>query len=57
VLLVEPRQSRHVPGRPKSEVLDCQSLQRLHSYGLLSGSFRPAEQTRPPRAYRPFAFG
>ena len=42
VLLVEPRQSRHAPGRPKSDVLDCQWLQRLHSYGLLSGSFRPA---------------
>ena len=34
VLLVEPRQSRHVPGRPKSDVLDCQWLRRLHSYGL-----------------------
>jgi hypothetical protein len=25
-------------------VLDCQWLQRLHSYGLLSASFRPTEQ-------------
>jgi ABC-type antimicrobial peptide transport system permease subunit len=27
--LVNPRQSRHVPGRPKSDVHDCQWLQRL----------------------------
>jgi transposase len=51
VLLVEPRQSRHVPGRPKSDVLDCQWLQRLHSYGLLSGSFRPSEQIIVLRSY------
>jgi len=51
VLLVEPRQSRHAPGRPKSDVLDCQWLQRLHSYGLLSGLFRPAEQIVVLRSY------
>jgi hypothetical protein len=44
VFLVDPRQSRHAPGRPKSNVLDCQWLQRLHSYGLLTASFRPADQ-------------
>ena len=44
VYLVDPRQSRHAPGRPKSDVLDCQWLQRLHSYGLLSASFRPTDQ-------------
>jgi transposase len=51
VLLVEPRQSRHAPGRPKSDVLDCQWLQRLHSYGLLTGSFRPADQVVVLRSY------
>ena len=51
VCLVEPRQSRHAPGRPKSDVLDCQWLQRLHSYGLLSASFRPAEQVVVLRSY------
>src|SRR5262245_11665256 len=51
VFLVEPRQSRHVPGRPKSDVLDCQWLQRLHSYGLLSASYRPAEQVVVLRSY------
>ena len=51
VLLVDPRQSRHAPGRPKTDVLDCQWLQRLHSYGLLTGSFRPAEQIVVLRSY------
>ena len=51
VYLVDPRQSRHAPGRPKSDVLDCQWLQRLHSYGLLSASFRPSEQVVVLRAY------
>jgi len=51
VFLVEPRQSRHAPGRPKSDVLDCQWLQRLHSYGLLSASFRPAREVIVLRAY------
>jgi transposase len=51
VFLVDPRQSRHAPGRPKSDVLDCQWLQRLHSYGLLTASFRPAEPVVVLRAY------
>jgi len=42
VLLVNARHVRHVPGR-KSDCKDCQWLQKLHSYGLLNGSFRPAE--------------
>jgi transposase len=51
VFLVNPRQSRHVPGRPKSDVHDCQWLQRLHSYGLLTASFRPADQVVVLRSY------
>ena len=42
VFLVNARHVRHVPGR-KSDCLDCQWLQRLHSYGLLNGSFRPSD--------------
>lgn len=42
VLLVNARHVRHVPGR-KSDCKDCQWLQRLHSYGLLNGSFRPSD--------------
>ena len=44
VILVDPRQTKHAPGRPKSDVLDCQWIQRLHSYGLLTASFRPADE-------------
>jgi transposase len=51
VYLVDPRQSRHAPGRPKSDVLDGQWLQRLHSYGLLSPSFRPADDVVVLRSY------
>jgi hypothetical protein len=42
VLLVNTKRLKHVPGR-KSDVLDCQWIQQLHSYGMLSGSFRPAD--------------
>src|SRR6266481_9764686 len=42
VFLVNARHVRHVPGR-KTDVKDCQWLQRLHSFGLLSASFRPEE--------------
>jgi hypothetical protein len=42
VLLVNARQIKNVSGR-KSDILDCQWIQRLHAYGLLGGSFRPAE--------------
>jgi transposase len=42
VILVNARRVRHLPGR-KSDVLDCQWLQYLHSMGLLRGSFRPAD--------------
>lgn len=42
VLLVNARHVKNVSGR-KSDVLDCQWLQQLMSYGLLSGAFRPTE--------------
>jgi len=42
VKLVNARHVKNVPGR-KTDVLDCQWLQRLHTYGLLSGSFRPED--------------
>ena len=40
VLLVNARHVKGVPGR-KSDVSDCQWLQKLHTFGLLRGSFRP----------------
>jgi len=50
VRLVNARHVKNVPGR-KSDVLDCQWLQQLHSYGLLAGAFRPNEQVCALRAY------
>ena len=43
VYLVNTRHVRNVSGR-KSDVLDCQWLQQLMSYGLLSGAFRPKDE-------------
>jgi transposase len=50
VLLVNARQIKNVSGR-KSDVLDCQWIQRLHTYGLLGASFRPADPYCVVRAY------
>lgn len=50
VYLVNARHIKNVPGR-KSDVQDCQWIQRLHSYGLLSASFRPAAEMCALRAY------
>ena len=41
--LVNARQVKNVTGR-KTDVLDCQWLQQLHTYGLLRGSFRPRQE-------------
>ena len=50
VLLVDARRVKNVPGR-KTDVLDCQWLQELHTYGLLRGAFRPADQVCILRSY------
>jgi transposase len=50
VKLVNARHVKNVPGR-KSDVLDCQWLQQLHTYGLLRGAFRPVDQVCTLRAY------
>jgi transposase len=45
ILLVDTRQLAQVPGRnKKTDPVDCEWIQRLHSCGLLRGSFRPKEQ-------------
>ena len=49
VYLVNARHVKNVSGR-KSDVLDCQWLQQLMSYGLLSGAFRPADEICALRA-------
>ena len=50
VKLVDARQLKRVPGR-KSDVLDCQWLQQLHTFGLLAGAFRPDDQICVLRSY------
>lgn len=50
VHLVDSRASRNISGR-KSDVLDCQWLWQLMSYGLLRSAFRPADDVCELRAY------
>jgi transposase len=51
VRVVNARHVKNVPGRTKTDVLDCQWIQKLHSFGLLNGSFRPDHQIRELRTY------
>lgn len=45
ILVVDTRQLAQVPGRDKkTDPADCEWIQRLHSCGLLQGSFRPREE-------------
>lgn len=50
VYLVNARHMKGVPGR-KSDYLDCQWIQKLHSLGLLTNSFRPDAEMCALRAY------
>jgi len=50
VKLVNARHVKHVPGR-KTDVQDCQWLQQLESFGLLSGCFRPEAKICVLRSY------
>ncbi len=50
VCLVNAQHIKNVPGR-KSDYRDCQWLQKLHSLGLLTGSFRPDGEMCSLRAY------
>jgi transposase len=50
VKLVDTHQLKRVPGRT-TDVLDCQWLQQLHSFGLLAGAFRPDDQICVLRSY------
>jgi len=43
VYLINARHIKNVPGK-KTDVVDCQWIQQLHTYGLLQNSFRPAEE-------------
>lgn len=50
VFLVKSNSIKNVPGR-KTDVLDCQWIQQLHSYGLLKSSFIPPNDIRTLRSY------
>ena len=50
VYLVNARHVKNVSGR-KSDVLDCQWLQQLMSYGLLASAFRPSDDICVLRAF------
>jgi transposase len=49
VWLVDARQLKYVPGR-KSDVQDCQWLQKLMSLGLLRAAWRPSAEVCVLRA-------
>jgi len=49
VYLVNAQHIKNVPCK-KSDILDCQWLQQLHTYGLLQASFRPPEEICALRA-------
>jgi transposase len=48
--LVNPSQVKNLPGR-KTDVQDCQWIQKLFSYGLLSKSFVPTDYIRKLRVF------
>jgi transposase len=50
VYLVHARYIKKVPGK-KTDVLDCQWIQQLHTYGLLHAAFRPDAEMAALRAY------
>ncbi|HZD47613.1 MAG TPA: IS110 family transposase, partial [Silvibacterium sp.] len=50
VCVVNARQAKNLPGR-KTDVKDCQWLLQLHTYGLLTASFRPQAEIIILRRY------
>lgn len=50
VNLVDAHHVKNIRGR-KSDVIDCQWLQQLHSHGLLAAAFRPEDKIVELRSY------
>jgi len=50
VILVNGRQTKNIKGK-KTDILDCQWIQKLHTLGLLSSSFLPDSTTAIIRTY------
>lgn len=51
VKLIKPSSLKAVNDTRKTDVLDCQWIQILHSFGLLRGAFRPEAQVAKLRTY------
>jgi len=50
VILVNGRQTKNIKGK-KTDIKDCQWIQKLHTLGLLSASFLPDSDTDTVRTY------
>ncbi|HXI13438.1 MAG TPA: transposase, partial [Thermoanaerobaculia bacterium] len=51
VVLAKPSSLKSINDRRKTDMLDCQWIQLLHSFGLLRGSYRPEQQIATYRTY------
>lgn len=51
VLLAKPSSLKSVNDRRKTDMLDCQWIQMLHTFGLLRASFRPTQLVATFRSY------
>jgi transposase len=51
VVMTPPHFARQIKGRPKTDRLDCQWIQRLHTHGMLPPVFQPDEATQTLRDY------
>jgi transposase len=51
VVLAKPSSLKSVNDYQKSDMLDCQWIQLLHTFGLLRGSLRPAKAVATYRSY------
>ncbi len=49
-VVVNPRYAKNMSGK-KGDICDCEWMQKLHTYGLFSNSFRPTQEIRVLRAY------
>ena len=50
-VMTSPAFTRQIKGRPKTDRLDCQWIQRLHAHGLLPSVFQPDEATQTLRSF------
>ena len=51
VITTSAKFTRQIQGRPKTDKLDCQWIQRLHRHGLLPSIFQPDDATQTLRDY------